>query len=374
MGLFRFALSLIVVMFHFGGYPPLAGRVSVFSFFCISGYLMALVIERAYGTSLQGAGRFYLNRTLRLVPLFTLYVVLTMLLLRARGDAGFFVDPAEPLWLGVGRTGWLDTGMSLDLRWSENLPTLIPSISIAPQAWSLMIEACFYVCAPLLALLWKRARVVFVAIAALSAAMHVYTLAKGLPFARYVYDNFFGTLCIFQLGMTLYYLRDRLVGRLPYKRALALALFAVYWIIVVRMPRVDLENGFYVSLAASVALIALLGSITTWPLWFKRVDKYAGDLAYGIFINHFFAALLLLELNEVIFERRGSFDFFGRINQPLFGHWTVLASIALAAITFVLLERPLQRSRDRVRGVMISPAPELPLIEEPSPAPQPVRA
>jgi peptidoglycan/LPS O-acetylase OafA/YrhL len=374
VGLFRFALSAIVVMFHFGGYPPLAGRVSVFSFFCISGYLMALVIERAYGYRPAGVIRFYLNRALRLVPLLTLYAVLTMVLLAARSDSPFFIDPTEPLWTGTLRSGWLDTGMALGYEWEGRWPQLSATASIAPQTWSLLIEGCFYICAPLLALTWSRARPLFVLLALASIAINVDVLARGLSFDGFIYQNYFATLWVFQLGMTLYYLRHRLAARWPARRLLAAVLFVVYVVLVVRMPHIDLNWGFYISLAVSAALVSILGSLRDWPRWFRRIDKYAGDLAYGVFANHFFAAMVLLELNELIFARRGSFDFFGRLNQPLFGHWTLVLSVALAALTFMLLEKPLQRSRDRVRGVMISPAPELPLVEPAPEGAQPVAA
>jgi peptidoglycan/LPS O-acetylase OafA/YrhL len=372
VGLFRLALSVIVVMFHFGGFPPLAGRVSVFSFFCISGYLMALVIDRAYGYRPSGALRFYLNRALRIVPLFALYAALTMVLLAGRLDSPFFVDPTEPLWAGTARHGWLDLGVNLAFRWEGSWPLLGGSVSIVPQAWSLLIEGFFYLCAPLLALAWSRARPLFVVLAVGSIAINVDVLARGLSFDSFIYQNYFATLWVFQLGMTLYYFRDRLVPRLPAKRLLAAVLFVVYVQLVVRSPAIDLNVGFYVSLAVSAALVLILGSLRDWPTWFKRIDKYAGDIAYGVFVNHFFAAMVLLELNELIFARRGSFDFFGRINQPLFGHWTVVLSVALSALTFLLLERPLQHSRDRVRGVMISPAPELPLVEPAPDAARPV--
>ena len=364
MGVFRLLLSAIVVMFHFGGYGPLAGRASVFTFFCISGYLMALVIERVYGYRPGGVLRFYVNRALRLVPLYMLYVALTLIALSARGEIGFLIDPNEPLWLDVHRqSGGLGTGAQLAPSWVDGWPVLTADVVLLPQTWSLLIEACFYVCAPLLALLWRRALPLFILVAAGSAAISVGVLRADLDFDVLVYKNYWAALWVFQLGMVLYYLRRHLGERVPRKPLVALVLVLVYWQIVVRSPDLDVETGFYLSVALSGVLVVVLGSARKWPNWFTRIDKYAGDLAYGVFVNHYFAALVLLELNEAIFTRRGSFDFFGRLNQPLFGMWTVVVSIGLAYLTFQLLERPLQRSRDRVRGVMISPAPELPVIE-----------
>src|SRR2546422_6427837 len=96
MGLYRLILSLTVVLFHFGGLPGLSAGIAVWGFFCLSGYLMALVIDQAYGPGAAGAARFWLNRALRLAPVFAVYFLLTAILMAARGHEPFVYDPLMP--------------------------------------------------------------------------------------------------------------------------------------------------------------------------------------------------------------------------------------------------------------------------------------
>jgi peptidoglycan/LPS O-acetylase OafA/YrhL len=351
MGLYRLALSLIVVMFHFGGYPPLAGRVAVFAFFCLSGYLMALVIERAYGFGIGGWMRFYLNRALRLVPLFLAIIALTLLILDARGGRYFFIDPFEGLFLNVEKgPDVLRSGLALKFD-VATLPVLSGSTSLVPQSWSLVIEGFFYASAPLLALIHSRARPAFYLLMVASLALNVYVLAAGLDFGTWVYQNYFAALWVFLLGMTLYYERARFAG-LPWKNLVAGVTFGAFFILVARSPEVNVELGFYVGIPLAACLTVVLAQVR-WPPRLRRIDRFAGDLAYGVFLNHFAAALLVLTANEFVLRERGTFNFFGRVNQVEFGHWTATVSLVLAAAMFMLIERPMQAWRDRVRRLEV---------------------
>jgi peptidoglycan/LPS O-acetylase OafA/YrhL len=367
MGTYRLSLSLIVVLFHFGGYPPLAGRVAVFAFFVLSGYLMALVIERAYGYSPAGAARFLLNRALRLVPLFLACVALTIVILEARDGRSFFVDPLEPLFLNVQKGGdLLATGFVTREQWSP-LPILTGTNSLLPQSWSLVIEGFFYLTAPLLAFLHSRVRPLFFALFAGSLGLNVYILAGGYEFDSWIYQNFYAALWVFLLGMLLYYERGR-IARLPGKKIISVVLFVAFVDLVVRQPDMDVETGFYAGIVLAAGLTVVLAQVT-WPGWFRRIDKVAGDIAYGVFLNHFVAGLIVLTANEYILRERGTFNFFGRLNQIQFGFWTAIVSLVIAAAMFVIFERPLHVYRDRVRGIPISPQPAPPPAAAPAPAP-----
>jgi peptidoglycan/LPS O-acetylase OafA/YrhL len=71
VGTLRFVLAIVVALSHTGtvflGYNT--GVVAVVSFFMISGYVMALLIEKHYG-SVGRVGHFYLDRAARLFPQF----------------------------------------------------------------------------------------------------------------------------------------------------------------------------------------------------------------------------------------------------------------------------------------------------------------
>lgn len=353
MGFWRLLLGLLVIGSHFGGLFNLAGAAPVFAFFVLSGYLMALVIERSYGFSPAGTGRFYLNRALRIIPLLGFYLLATLALLLLRGDLGYFVTPIEPLYLPIGREG--GSGIDFNLFTSWGFPPYIFSggAALAPQTWSLVTEWIFYLLAPLLALLHARARPVFFAVFAMSLGLVVYVLAAGDDFATYVARNFLSTLSVFMAGMLIYYQRHRF-RRIPGRPVVAALLMAVFvWIIVgpgasETAPFIEL---FFVMLGLALAMTAVLSSFR-WPGWLRRADAVAGNIAYGVFVNQYFAVLVAFSFAEVVFELTGSFSF--PMQHP--GWSAAITSVVLAWLTYVVLERPLESRRDRIRGRAVRPS------------------
>lgn len=51
-GTYRAFLALMVVALHLGGIPKI-GAYAVFGFYCLSGYLMTLIMQTNYGLLLQ---------------------------------------------------------------------------------------------------------------------------------------------------------------------------------------------------------------------------------------------------------------------------------------------------------------------------------
>jgi len=74
MGIYRFLLALSVVYFHFGGGGWAVGRMAIFAFYLISGYVIYRVLDRTYlrQNLLSRILAFYGNRLLRILPLFVL--------------------------------------------------------------------------------------------------------------------------------------------------------------------------------------------------------------------------------------------------------------------------------------------------------------
>ncbi len=352
MGIYRLSLSVLIALFHFGGLSALSGRVIVFAFFVLSGYLMALVIERAYGARASGALRFYLNRALRLAPLFAVYCLLTVLLVNSRDGAGFLIDPLEPLFHTPSGAQELKFGFGVQLTelWP---PLLAPSIGLIPQAWSLVIECCFYATAPLLAWLWRTGRGAgFLILMLGSVALNVgYISSPGFDLDAQVYQNFFAALWVFQAGMLLYYTRERTAWIAPVALPLGAVLALLFVVLMLRYNPEHIVEAFYLCVGLAIAVTLLLSQVKNWPRWFRGVDRRLGDLAYGIFLNHFIAAYVVLILGEEIFAASGAFNAFGRVNTAEFGYWTVILSITFAAATLIVVERPLERLRDLVRGV-----------------------
>ena len=93
MGIFRFLLAALVVLFQFGGLGWIVGRIAVFAFYGISGFLIFQVLDRVYLSEPRGIPRFFCNRFVRLVPLYLVYTVLTLAMVRGLGPQSI-TDPA----------------------------------------------------------------------------------------------------------------------------------------------------------------------------------------------------------------------------------------------------------------------------------------
>ena len=84
MGTWRLVLAWLVVANHTPGLKEIStnleiGKVAVATFFFISGFLMPLTFDthyRRYGT-LAGSRKFYVNRFLRIYPIYWASLVIT---------------------------------------------------------------------------------------------------------------------------------------------------------------------------------------------------------------------------------------------------------------------------------------------------------
>ena len=106
MGIFRFLLAALVVLFHFGGLGWIVGRIAVFAFYGISGFLIFQVLDRVYLSEPRGIPRFFCNRFVRLVPLYLVYTVLTLAMVRGLGPQSI-VEPVQhgtkPIEISIAR-------------------------------------------------------------------------------------------------------------------------------------------------------------------------------------------------------------------------------------------------------------------------------
>ena len=79
-GTLRTLLALNVVLLHIFNIPNL-GNSSVSVFFLLSGFLMTLIMKEKYNYNLSGFKFFWINRILRLYPIYYVIIILTVILL-----------------------------------------------------------------------------------------------------------------------------------------------------------------------------------------------------------------------------------------------------------------------------------------------------
>src|SRR6185437_15833372 len=132
-GVFRLLLALFVTIAHLS--PVISiniGAYSVSAFFIISGYLMTYILNTTYGFTYVGLRKYYINRFLRIYPLYFLVLIMTLIF--------FFFNNA----LKITQTfvSWLHniTIIGIGPYFNSNLE---PS-RLIPPAWALHNELIFY--------------------------------------------------------------------------------------------------------------------------------------------------------------------------------------------------------------------------------------
>ncbi len=300
MGLVRMLLAFAVLAGHTGvlGFEILPGPVAVRVFFLLSGFTMALVLETRYAGAPRRA--FYLSRLLRLAPVYAVVLLLSLAVVLVLDDHAYLRRAtllavlhgdvrtlAAWLWTNAAVLGqevlyWLCLVPGGALAWSPgpvSATTKAYTLLLAPQAWSLSLEFCFYLAAP-----WIFARGPrFVGgLLVASLALHV-LLDRVFPGLDPVWQRFLPTqLYLFLAGYFSHaiYARLRDTAR---NRALGLGLFllvalfgATYDILVGPM-----RFGVF------MCLVCLALPFVFLAFRHSAADRLLGRLSYPFYLVHY---------------------------------------------------------------------------------------
>ena len=190
MGIIRFLLAIAVCDSH---YPVMEwdivdGHEAVLTFFAISGFYMALILDRSY----PNARSFYLSRFVSLYPMYVFAVTVSVALLVSldvhpmtsrETVASLMEDPVSALaltWSSVCVVGQemlfslapaSEGGLHFVTASGHALYSHVPLV----QAWSLSLEAVFYALAPALVALRTRTLLVLAGASLLAKVAVMYT-------------------------------------------------------------------------------------------------------------------------------------------------------------------------------------------------------
>ncbi len=156
-------------------------HVGVTLFFVLSGFMITWRYDRRGPKPESFLRGYFVNRFARIYPLYIALVVPTMLL----------------------------GGVHSLHAWFLNLTVFTSFESGIPQAWSLRVEECFYLCAPLVYLGWRRSPALPLAVGA-GVLAALYPIARlpaaagilGPPYYLFLY-TFFGRFFEFYVGIWL---------------------------------------------------------------------------------------------------------------------------------------------------------------------------
>ena len=311
--------------------------------------------ESAYWGSASNIAAFYCNRALRLLPLYAVISIATVLLFTAHGSNIFMRGPDETMTLLserlVGGSWFGDITPTLRYSNEFSIPYLKGDSDNIPQGWSIGNEAVFYIFAPLLVLLGRRRLWPLAALAVVATALFV-AASLTAPDVRYldnvVYKNAVASAFMFIWGAVVYVLLRDTKFRVSLLVSAPIVALFIYYIYFWAASK---ELGTHEMTAASFVLnnllaipVSALVCFTVVPQSFRRWESRFGDLTYGIYLNHFAVAAILLWVAELA----GS-PIFGRYNKPEFGVWTAILCIVIAIATLHLVERPVERLRRLIK-------------------------
>lgn len=335
LGTLRFVLALLVLLSHIPGLgmPLNPGVSSVILFYFISGYLMGRSYQRFQQHSAQPVRDFYLDRLLKLMPQYSVVVVLTFLLIYWLGPAQhtlFLNQAVEPLKvllnLALLPANYVFEPLSID--------ALLPH-PIVPPAWSLSSEFHFYLLLPLVMMLgrWGFA-LVFVG----AGAIQIAALFHGT--GAFNSDNF-GYRFIF--GVLVFFLAGLAYGRRQdgfYHRIVLIYLSAYLLMLLVVAPSLGLYAKPRVQeliIGAVMAIPLLSAALNAKSLgdWQARLDDRLGRLAYPIFISHFLVFFCCEKLLGLTLQQHG-------------GTYVLAAILGSLASSLLLVQLQAQVERYRI--------------------------
>ncbi len=316
-GSFRFLLAALVALSHVGvqiaGLNP--GVIAVIGFYMTSGYVMTALLRKT-DTDWHGVRWFYLDRLLRIMPLYLTVAGITLIWFLWSARTSLYLQHA-PGWQDL-----LNNALIVPLNFFKFNDSA--AFTLVPPAWSLGAEIQFYLLIPLL--LIRRLRALAFAI-----GLAVYGIAAWglIDTDTFGYRMLPGAMMFFLLGSALHDVRLR--PRLGLVLALGGALAALLiWLLLQQHGRLSL--GFNRETLAGVGLgLPILLALSRLRL--QRWDSWLGDLSYGVFLCHFLVQTAFMPPPTTLQE------------TCIY----LVASIALAALLHWLVERPAQQWRRRMR-------------------------
>ncbi|OQP42738.1 hypothetical protein A4H97_11270 [Niastella yeongjuensis] len=286
----RAIAAFMVIFFHFFFVPafnlhPLLtkianfGRTGVSLFFVLSGFLITRILivtkeSRGYFSN------FYVRRSLRIFPLYYLFLTLTFIILPL-----IFGKPFEPFYLQVYSWAYLQD-FALAFRWPHVGPA---------HLWSLSVEEHFYLFWPLLIYILSTRKIV-------GASVLIIVIAFVVRYFMFVHDYeayYFTFARIDELSMGALLAVLEIKNKLIDKNANKFLLISV----ILTIPTIallviftDINNGIIQIIKYNLLAFTFLSMIgyvvslqeTSWLKKFlsSKPMLFLGKISYGLYLYH----------------------------------------------------------------------------------------
>lgn len=341
----RFIAAIVIVFFHFGieappfdnsFFRPLIANagLSVSYFFILSGFVMVV----AYGKRPEhfNTAIYFRNRAARILPMY--YTAMVLMIIYYFMRVNVFNTPSEYHVNGV------DNSLNALL-----IQAWIPgkAFTLNPPAWSLSVEAFFYLLFPLIfTKFYKKLSfqsfflwiVVFFIVSQVLFHFLIYTwpaqvyyvyFLPALRLNEFLVGNALGALFLVQKKGWKY-------------TGIGLILLLIGGGAVLRenVSPIDFHNGLFAIIFAPMLFLLAMNQGRLNRVFSKKPLVFLGEISYGVYILQ----------HPVYFFFTSALTYFGtKITPPLFYVYLVILLVA-SAVGHVLIELPL---RNRIRKMRI---------------------
>ncbi|WP_248744751.1 MULTISPECIES: acyltransferase [unclassified Pseudomonas] len=317
MGAFRLLLAMLVAISHMGisiaGHNP--GVFAVISFLIISGLVMTSLIKKNYST-IDRVPAFYLDRALRLYPQFLFYFLLACIIIGT-------MLPNSPTAEGISAANIIP---SLGILPLDLYMFGITSTDIIPPAWSLGLEAFFYLAIPFI-LIWKLRTFMFTA----SLMIAITAITGVINTDIYGYRLLPGVLFIFLCGSYIFF--SEKWGKILIFTAWTVQLILFIAIQVGTVKEAPSNTEVTAGIIFGIPAIYFLSKFG-----YHKIDEFFGNISYGVFLNHF--------IFIYIFHSFGASNLY---NSPSLATALLACSFIASLASYYFIEKPILRYRHILR-------------------------
>jgi peptidoglycan/LPS O-acetylase OafA/YrhL len=360
MGYLRFILAISVIASHNGlilGSSFIGGQMAVESFFIISGFYMALILNKKYLDIKHPYKTFIINRFLRIYPTYWIVLLLSVLLslywLHLGMDNYFNTYVAYARQINLfsllflifshitifGQDLVLFVGLNthsgnlfLTNNFLQTNPPLFTFMFI-PQAWTLALEFMFYLLAPFLV---RKSSKILVLVIFLSLLLRIILYMNGLNHEPWTY-RFFPTEIIFFIFGIFSYRIFSAIKKKHINKEVFIIIYAVTFIYTFFYSHLPLLGLGWFNITQWVYYLALIVFIPFIFLFSQKskFSNFVGEFSYPIYISHLLISIVLINFKIIKF------------NNPYFSLMSAVVSILFSYVLLKLIIYPIDKFRQR---------------------------
>lgn len=281
-GILRTLLAINVILLHIFGIPAL-GNYSVHFFFILSGFLMTYVMCENYHFDARGIKLFWVNRFLRLYPIYWLLLLICIIVIVIFPEA----PRSSLINMPISVKDWF---YNLTIIYPDRIPTRIKP-KLLPTSWALTNEIFFYVFISLGVSKTKSRTVVWLVLSI------IYYLITYFYFNldNYRYGAILAASLPFAIGAVLYWVKEMKIFRVNlFVIIIAYILFFLNAYFLSREGFLIKQCSIYLNFVIGAFIIISLFNLQIEDGKIKRIDSYIGRYSYVFYLAHELVLILYL--------------------------------------------------------------------------------